>query len=57
MIVDAAPALAVPDVPLAVRRPVEQFGHTGRGLEHRERCEAAPEAGFAGREARPVRSR
>jgi hypothetical protein len=57
MIVEAAPALAVPDAPLAVRRPVEQYGNTGRWLERRERCEAAPEAGFAGREARPVRGR
>jgi hypothetical protein len=57
MIVEAAPALAVPDVPAAVGRPVEQYGNTGRWLVRRERCEAAPEAGFASREARPVRGR
>jgi hypothetical protein len=50
-----ADAPAVPDAPLAVRRPVEQYGGTGRRLERRERREAAPEAGSAGREAQPVR--
>ena len=34
--------------------PVEQY--EGRRLESRERREAAPEAGSAGREAQPVRS-
>jgi hypothetical protein len=48
---------AVPDGPLAVRRPVEQYERTGRRLERRERPEAAPEAGFAGREGQPIRSR
>jgi hypothetical protein len=46
--------LAVPDAPLAVRGPVEQYGGTDRRLERRE---AAPEAGFAGREALPIRGR
>ena len=50
-------SLAVPGAPLAVRRPVEQYGGTGRRLERRERREAAPEAGSAGREARPPRGR
>ena len=49
----SADAPAVPDAPLAVRRPVEQYG----GTERRERREAAPEAGSAGREAQPVRGR
>jgi hypothetical protein len=48
---------AAPDAALAVRRPVEQYGSTGRRLERRERREAAPEPGYAGREAQPVRSR
>ncbi len=34
---------------------MEQYGGTGRRLERRERCEAAPEAGSAGREAQPAR--
>jgi hypothetical protein len=34
---------------------VEQYGGTGRPLERRARCEAAPEAGSAGREAQPAR--
>jgi hypothetical protein len=50
-------APAAPDASLAVRRPVEQYERTGRRLERRERREAAPEAGFAGREAQPVRGR
>jgi hypothetical protein len=41
---------------LALRRPVEQYGGTGRRLELRERREATPEAGSAGREAGPARS-
>ena len=45
----------VPGVALAVRRPVEQYGGTGRRLERRERREPAPEAGSAGREAQAAR--
>jgi hypothetical protein len=45
----------VPGASLAVRRPVEQYGGTGRRPERRERREAAPEAGSAGREAQPAR--
>jgi phosphoribosylformylglycinamidine synthase subunit PurS len=35
---------------LAVRRPVEQYGGTGRRPEHRERSQPCAEPGFAGRE-------
>jgi len=38
-------------VPLAVRSPVGQYGGTALRVERRERREAAPEAGSAGREA------
>jgi hypothetical protein len=41
----------IPGSSLAVRKPVEQYGGTGRRLARRERREAAPEAGSAGREA------
>jgi drug/metabolite transporter (DMT)-like permease len=53
----ASDGLAGSDAPLAERRPVEQYGGTGRRLERRERREAAPEAGSGGREAQPVRAR
>jgi hypothetical protein len=52
-----AQVLAVPGAPLAVRLLEEQYGNTGLRLECRERREAAPEAGFAGREALPARGR
>jgi hypothetical protein len=48
---------AVPGALLAVRSPVEQYGRTGRQAERRERREAVPEAGSAGREAQPARGR
>jgi hypothetical protein len=48
------PALGAP---FAVRKPVEQYGGTGRRLERRERREAVPEAGSAGREATPAEGR
>jgi exopolyphosphatase / guanosine-5'-triphosphate,3'-diphosphate pyrophosphatase len=38
-----------------VRRRVEQYEGTGRPTERRERPEAAPEAGSAGREVQPAR--
>ena len=49
--------LAVTGASLVVRKPVEQYGGTGRRLECHERREAAPEAGSAGREAWPARGR
>src|SRR5687767_12965611 len=53
--VEATPqAASCAGASLAVRRPAEQYENTGRRLECRERREAAPEAGFAGREALPA---
>jgi hypothetical protein len=42
---------------LALRRPVEQYGGTGRRLERREMRETVPEAGSAGREVRSASGR
>ncbi len=48
---------AVSGAPVAPRRRVGQYGGTARELERRERREAAPEAGSAGREALPASDR
>ena len=45
----------VPGAPLAVRRPVEQYGGTGRRLERRERRQPFAEPGSAGRERKAAR--
>jgi hypothetical protein len=52
-----AATLAVPGASLAVRKPVEQYGRTGRRVGRRERREATPEGGSAAREAAPARGR
>lgn len=54
---ESAGALAVPGASLGVHRPVGQYGSTALRLERRERREAVPEAGSAGREAQPARGR
>ena len=46
----------VPGAPLASRRPVGQYGGTGRRLERRERRQPFAEPGSAGRERKAARS-